>query len=132
MRYRDEKAFDDRFRTRVGDDARFVYCRAGGTLGAGWPKGLPFAARNPSTRAMHEAGEHLKSKLQRQDSGAILTVAGNEFRNLYRAITHLYAQDVRSLRGQVEQRVDAMAQDVLVHDRADRAEIAAEPRIAQP
>ncbi|MGD8863000.1 MAG: hypothetical protein PVI30_23505 [Myxococcales bacterium] len=108
---RDERIFDECFQRWVGDDAWFMYAKAGRAFDDRRRKAPPYAERDADRRICLRPGEDVAAKL----SAARLRVSHSTWRGVRRhlgAIARAYGKLVRPLDGPLERRVQAVIDDV--------------------
>lgn len=115
-RRRDEVAFDRRFRRWRRRPLMSVYCRAGRSLDDRQLKASPYIAVDPQRRICLQPDEQVAAKLQRAAEWASPGTV-NGVRNHLRALTRTYSQMITALEGTVEQRAQAVIEQIFAPNR---------------
>jgi hypothetical protein len=115
---RDERVFDESFRRWVGEGACFVYTKAGRALDDDRHKAPPYIETDASRRICLQPGEDVAAKLERGQS-RISYSTWRGVRKHLNAISRTYSKLVRPLDGPLEERVQAMVDDVVSDERLD-------------
>jgi hypothetical protein len=103
----DERFFDERFRSWVGDDVGFAYCEAGRTLDPARLKAAPYLVIDPARRLLLRPDEKVASKLARFEAGPSEHVRRSVHAHL-RRITQVYSRTIEPLRGSLVERVESV------------------------
>lgn len=106
-RRHDEVAFDQRFRTWMGQHVPFIYCKAGRVLDERRPKASPYVTTDASKRVCLRRGEDVRAKLQSAESlvpGAVL----KGVRNHLGALVRSFGSIVEPMNGHIEDRAQAI------------------------